>query len=228
MKVRSAFELSNALDNALAWRKKEITTIFLTAKNQRRIHEKKACLRAFVPILYAHWEGYAKEAATYYIEFVARQRLTYNDLTTNFVSISCRSTINEISKSNQIHIHNQLVDFLTYSQNERARIPYKGVIDTESNLSAKVLRNLLFVIGLPFDEFWQKKSLLIDGKLLFYRNKIVHGEKHIIDEATFTELHDIVIDLIDYTKTSIENFAIQEKYKRKTQPSHAPEGSTHW
>jgi hypothetical protein len=220
MKVRSAIELSNALDNALAWRKKEITTVFLTVKNQKRVHVKQAFLRAFIPILYAHWEGYAKEASSYYIEFVARQRLSYNDLTTNFISISCRSTIKEISKSNQVHMHNQLVDFLTYNQNERAKIPYKGVIDTESNLSSKVLRNLLFIIGVPYDEFWQGKSLALDGKLLHYRNKIAHGEKYIIDEATFVELHDLVIDLIDYMKNSIENFAIQQKYKRRIQQSH--------
>lgn len=220
MKIRSSLELSNALDSALAWRKKEITTVYLTLKNQKRLHEQQAFLRAFIPILYAHWEGYAKEAASYYIEFVARQRLSYVELTTNFVSISCRSAINEIAKSNQIHTHNQLVDFLSYNQNERAIIPYKDIVDTESNLSSKVLRNLLFVIGIPFDEFWQSKSLSIDGKLLFCRNKIVHGEKHMVDNKTFVELHDLVIDMIDHIKTSIVNFAVQGKYKREIQQSN--------
>jgi hypothetical protein len=130
MKIRSTIELSNALDNALAWRKKEITTIFFAVKNQKRAHIKQASLRAFVPILYAHWEGYTKEAATYYIEFVARHRLTYSALSTNFISISCWSTIKEISKSNQFHLHNQFVDFLTYNQNERAKIPFEGVVNT--------------------------------------------------------------------------------------------------
>lgn len=220
MKIRSALELSNALDNALAWRKKEITNISLTVKSQKRAHIKQAFLRAAIPILYAHWEGYTKDASNYYIEFVARQRLTYSDLTTNFISISCWATIKEISKSKQFHLHNQFIDFLSYNQNERAKIPYKDIVDTESNLSSKVLQNLLFVIGIPYDEFWQGKSLAIDGKLLHYRNKIAHGERHMIDESTFFELHDLVINSLDYMKNSIENSAIQQKYKRNIQQLH--------
>jgi len=214
MKIRSALELSNALDYSLAWRKKEITNIFLTINSQKRAHIKEAFLRASVPILYAHWEGYAKEAFNYYIEFVARQHLAYGDLSTNFVTISCLSTMKEISKSSQFHLHNQLIDFLTFNQNEQAKIPYENFTDTESNLSSKVLQNLLFSIGLPYDEFWRAKSLAIDGKLLYYRNKIAHGEKHMVDESTFLELHDLIISSLDYIKNSIENHAIQQKYKR--------------
>jgi len=216
MKIRSAFELSNALDDALAWRKKEISTILLTIKSQKRTHIKQAQLRASVPILYAHWEGYTKEASSYYIEYVSRQRLTYNELSTNFILISCWAALKEISRSNQFHLHNQFIDFLTYSQNERATIPFEGVIDTKSNLSSKVLQNLLFVIGLPFDEFWISKSLLIDGKLLHYRNKIAHGERLLIDESTFFELHDLVINSLNYMKNAIENSAIQKKYKKES------------
>ena len=214
MKIRSSFELTDALDSALAWRKKEITTIFFTVRNQKRAHVKQAYLRASIPILYAHWEGYTKEASKYYIEFVARQRLTYSELTTNFISISTWTTLKEISKSNQFNLHSQFIDFLTFSQNKRARIPYEGVIDTESNLSSKVLQNILFVIGLPYDNFWKSKSLAIDGKLLYYRNKIAHGERHAIDETTFIELHDLVINSLNYVKNTIENYAIQKKYKR--------------
>ncbi len=115
MKIRSALDLNDALDNALAWRKKEILTISLTIKNQKRQHLQQTYLRASIPILYAHWEGYTKEASNYYIEFVVRQRLTYKQLSTNFISISCWATLKEISKSNQFHIHNQFIDFLTYN-----------------------------------------------------------------------------------------------------------------
>jgi len=216
MKIRSAFELNNALDSALAWRKKEITTIFFSIKNEKRPHLKQAYLRASIPVLYAHWEGYTKEASIYYIEFVARQRLAYKDLATNFISISCFSTLKEISKSNQIYIHNQFIDFLMFNQNERAKIPFSGVIDTESNLSSKVLQNILFTIGLPYDDFWRTKTMAIDAKLLHYRNKIAHGERYAIDESTFVELHDLVINSLNYMKTSVENSATQEKYKRES------------
>lgn len=217
MKIRGLTELNTALNDALAWRKKEITNIFLNIKSQNREHLKQTLIRATVPILYAHWEGFTKEAATYYIEFVARQKLSYSDLSTNFLAISCRPALMEIAKTNQTYLYNQFIDFLTYNQSERARIPYTGTIDTESNLSSKVLNNILFTIGVPFDDFWQTKSLLIDGKLLYYRNKIAHGERQAVDETTYSELHDLVIESISYIKNMVENIAIQKKYKREIQ-----------
>lgn len=214
MKIRSSVELIDALEKALAWRKKEVTSFFFSVKGQKRRHIKQAYLRASIPILYAHWEGYTKEASSYYIEFVARQRLTYRELTTNFIAICSWKTLKEISRSNQFQLHSQYIDFLTYSQNERAQIPYEGVIDTESNLSSRVLQNILFAIGLPYDTFWKTKSLAIDAKLLHYRNKIAHGERYEVDESTYVDLHDLVITSMDYIKTSIENSAIQKKYKK--------------
>jgi hypothetical protein len=216
MKIRSSFELNNALDDALAWRKKEITTVYFSIKNEKRQHLKQAHLRASIPILYAHWEGFTKEASIYYLEFVARQRLTYKDLTTNFISISCFSNLKEMSKSNQIYIHNQFIDFLMFNQNERAKIPFGEVIDTESNLSSKVLQNILFTLGLPYDGFWKSKTMAIDAKLLHYRNKIAHGDRYTVDESTFIELHDLVIDSLNYFKTTVENFAVQQKFKRES------------
>lgn len=223
MKIRGLSELNTALSNALAWRKKEITSIFLNIKSQNREHIKQILIRATVPILYAHLEGFTKEAATYYIEFVARQRLLYKDLSTNFLAISCRSAILEIAKTNQTYLHSQFIDFLTYNQSERARIPYSGIINTESNLSSKVIKNILYTIGVPFDSFWQTKALIIDGKLLYYRNKIAHGERQDVDETTYSELHDLVIELINYLKNMVENSAVQKKYKREIQPANPPD-----
>ncbi len=218
MKIRSTIELNNALNNSLAWRKKEISTLFLNIRSQKRNHIRKAYLRASIPIVYAHWEGFIKEASTYYLEFVSRQRLQYCELTTNFISVSCQTTLSDLSKNKSINAYNQFIDFIMLNQTDRARIPYDSIVDTESNLSSKVLRNLLHTIGLPFDDFWINKSLGIDGKLLHYRNKIVHGERHDIDETTFLELHDLVISSLDYIKNSIENHAIQKNYKRKPTP----------
>lgn len=214
MKIRSTLELTSALENALAWRKKEITTLYFQIHNCQQVHIKEALLRATIPILYAHWEGFTKEAAMFYLELVARQRLKYSDLKTNFVALSCRSTLKEIASSNKTYLHTQLVDFLTFNQNDCANIPYSNVIDTESNLSSIVLKNILFTLGLPFDDFWQGKSLAIDGSLLYYRNKIAHGERHDLEEDAFIELHDLVINSLDQFKISIENTAIQKGYKR--------------
>ena len=130
-------------------------------------------------------------------------------------SLSCRSTLKEITNTKQTLVQTQLIDFLTYNQDDRSKIPYKGIIDTESNLSSKVLRNILITLGLPFDGFWEGKSLAIDALLLHYRNKIAHGERYYLGEEIYRDLHGLVIAALDYTKTTFENAAIQKEYRRE-------------
>jgi len=219
MKIRSTYELVTYLDNALSWRKHELTTIFLNLDNCRREHLKATLARSAVPILYAHWEGFTKDAAVAYLEFVSRQKLRYCDLNTNFVATSCRSTIKEVAVSRQTHLYTQLVDFFIFNQTERARFPGESVVDTESNLSSPVLKNILFTLGIPFDNYWQGKILLIDGSLLYLRNRIAHGEREEVSTATYRELHGFVVDALDYLKRTIEVFALNQLYRRNYQPS---------
>ena len=213
-KIRNTNELSDVLSDLLAWRKKEISTISLLIKDAKLDHIKELYYRTFIPILYAHWEGYAKEASNYYINYVSNQHLTYKDLATNFISISCYKEIRKTAESKQFHMYNSLVDFLILNQDDQARIPLEGSINTESNLSSKVLQNILFMIGISCDSNWTIKLPFIDGKLLYHRNKIVHGEYHLIDESTFMELRNLVIYLLDLFKYSIENSASLKNYRR--------------
>lgn len=66
--------LVDNLDNDLAWRIKELSII----KNkipQAKNNEQEALIRAGVTILYAHWEGFVKNAAECYLNFVSLRRL---------------------------------------------------------------------------------------------------------------------------------------------------------
>lgn len=87
-------------------------------------------------------------------------------------------------------------------------------IDTESNLSSTVLRDLLATIGIPYDSAWSGRELLLDGSLLKTRNDVAHGERTDIDVATYDQLHQLVLELIDQLKTSIENHAAGGAYLR--------------
>ena len=66
MRIRSLDELNRFLDNDLAWRKKELTTINFMVSRSRE-HERGILLRAAICVLYAHWEGFIRNAATSYI-----------------------------------------------------------------------------------------------------------------------------------------------------------------
>ena len=92
MKIRSVYELSEAMRSALSWRRKELEILKMLIKKHKRKHERYVALhRAAVPVLYAHWEGFVKQAATFYLELVSRQWLKLSELSSNFVTIACRS-----------------------------------------------------------------------------------------------------------------------------------------
>jgi hypothetical protein len=74
MKIRSVSELVDFLDEDLAWRKRELTT-FRFLMGRSRPHEREAVLRAAVCVLYAHWEGFVKNGATGYVNYVALKGL---------------------------------------------------------------------------------------------------------------------------------------------------------
>lgn len=112
MKIRSTAELNEAIDRALAWRKRELELLNSIIERQKRNHEEAFLFRAAIPVLYAHWEGFAKEAAVFYLEFVSRQRLTLGDLKNNFAAIACRSYFRETSESDKVAVQEKLIAFL--------------------------------------------------------------------------------------------------------------------
>ena len=214
MKIRSVLELNSALDNAVAWRKKELSTLRILIATRGREYERKALRRAAIPLLYAHWEGFAKQAALYYLELVLRQRRAYRDLTSSFVAIAVRGRIRQAAESRKISAYLPVVRFLLEDLEQQARFSVEGAIDTESNLSSAVLRDILATIDVPYDASWSSKELLIDGSLLKTRNDVAHGEHSDIDADTYDQLHDLVIDLLDQIKTAIENHAVVKAYLR--------------
>ena len=214
MKIRSLLELTDALDNASAWRKKEISTLQSLIQSRNRPHEQAALRRAAVPVLYAHWEGFAKFAAMAYLELVLRQRRRYRELAANFLAISARGRIRQAAESRRLSAHIPVVEFIISGQDEQARFSTEGAIDTESNLSSSVLRDILLTIGIPYEGDWSSKELLLDGSLLKTRNDVAHGERSVVDSSTYDQLHDLVISLVDQLKNSIENQAALKTYLR--------------
>lgn len=60
------------LTEDLKWREAELDTWFRFVRKARQ-HERSGLLRGGVTLLYAHWEGYIKEAARAYLEHVSRK-----------------------------------------------------------------------------------------------------------------------------------------------------------
>ncbi len=214
MKIRTIQDFLSSLDDELAWRKKELTTLSFLIQQNNKQHNKNLILRAAVPVLYAHWEGFIKRSSSIYLEYVSNQKLKYSQLQENFIAIACHITLKEATVSSQAHIHRQVVDFILLNQSDVARVKFKDVIDTESNLSSKVLINILNTIGIPTSEFWSSSYEIIDKALLKVRNEIAHGEKVSVDLLNYNNMHDFVVSALEYFKTELENSAATSRYKR--------------
>ncbi len=211
-KIKTVEHLQNILDEELAWRKKELAVIksLVTEKSSRK--DLVNChIRCGVALIYAHWEGFIKAAGSAYLTFIASQRLTYLELAKNFIAVAVQRSLNEAGLSNKLAIYVQITDFFTNGLTDRCILPLE--VQTKSNLSSEVLREVVYTLGLDYKEY-ETKAKLIDETLLKSRNEIAHGKYLLISVEQFTDLHSAVIELLDLFSNQISNAASTKAYKR--------------
>jgi MAE_28990/MAE_18760-like HEPN len=214
MSIRKAEQLSDKLATDLAWRKKELSEMksLIEAKNvsdQRH----KALVRSGVCILYSHWEGFVKLAANSYLEYVISKKLTYQELSSNFLALAMKEKLKEAKETNKPSLYIPVCDFFLSELNQRCILP-KDAISTGSNLSSEILKEITYILGIDFSVY-STKSVLIDTKLLKTRNEIAHGNYSVFDREEYLELHREVIGMLDIFRNKIENAAIEKKFMQK-------------
>lgn len=210
MKVRTVEQLGAIIDDDYTWRFFELLVIQDSIKKSNNLN-RRCYLRAGIAMLYAHWEGFIKCAAEAYLIYVATKRQPVNRLNYPFISLALRHHFRKAAAENKSSTYCELVQFLFENINERLPIPYRGVIQTHSNLNSKTFRDVVQTIGLDYSVY-QLKEKIIDGKLLYYRNSIAHGEYLEIDPPTFYELHDYIVSIMQQLKDQIIDAAITENY----------------
>jgi MAE_28990/MAE_18760-like HEPN len=205
-KIRTVSQLSDKLSEEISWRKKELIYIKTLIEKNRYKTFQSALLRSGTTILYAHWEGFIKNAATSYVEFVARQNLKYSQLSPNFLALGIKKQLNEAQLSHKAVVFTKVVSFLMTGLDSNCLIPWDDAINTQSNLNSEVLKDIICVLGLDYS-FYETKEKIIDETLLRSRNEIAHGRYLLIEFEQYIELHHEMISLMDLFKDQIENGA---------------------
>ena len=213
MNIRTAEQLSDRLATDIAWRKKELSEMksLIEAKNvsdQRH----KVLVRSGVCILYSYWEGFVKLAANSYLEYVISKRLTYQELSSNFLALAMKEKLKEAKETHKPSLYIPVCEFFLSELNQRCILP-NDVISTASNLYSEILKEITYILGIDFS-IYSTKSVLIDTKLLKTRNEIAHGNYLVFDREEYLELHREIIGMLDRFRTEIENAAIQEKFRQ--------------
>lgn len=188
-KIRTIGRLQSLLDEELSWRIKEIATLKILVKRSDNIASTTA-VRAAIPLLYGHWEGFIKSSATYYLQFINGQSLKYSELTSCFVVFGVKKKLNRTAK-----------------------LKVDTAIRTEFNLSSKVFVNILKSIGFGTDRY-EARFNLIDESLLKRRNYIAHGEYLDVEADGFRDLADEILCMLRWFKTDIENAASLGLFKK--------------
>jgi hypothetical protein len=211
--IRTTDELIDRVGKDLIWRRKELSELKgLVQETQGQIRS-RVIIRSAVALLYAHWEGFVKKSSSYYLEFVSSHRLPYGRLASNFVALTLKAKFNELAASEKISGANLLADFFCTSLNRQSNVPYKGAVDTKSNLSSKVLQDILSALGIPQANFSTRMNF-IDSNLVNPRNHIAHGEDFDLSAAEYMELHDAVMSLLETYKNEVENAAVLRSFER--------------
>lgn len=215
MKIRTKEEICSLLDEEIAWRKKELFNLkTLIEKPEKHIGNKTLLTRCGIALLYAHWEGFVKKTGTYFLQYVGTQRLKNNELKENFMSLIVKqhlTNISETKKASRIHC---ITELFTKQMDKRSVLQFKSAIDTESNLSSKVFREIVWCLGIDYSPY-ESSDKVFDEQLLAKRNHVAHGEDLDVDVSDYLDLHARILGLMETLRTQLQNAVALESFKRQ-------------
>jgi hypothetical protein len=204
--------LQDALDADHAWRVKELANLRLAVRSDASIGQ-TALIRAGVPLLYAHWEGFVKCASISYLRFVSNQKLKYEELSDCFIVFGAKRHLDNLANSKKSEVNIAAVRFFLGSLGQRANLRLASAVNTESNLSSTVFENIALSLGIDPSPY-RPRFNLIDESLLDRRNHIAHGEFLDLGADDFRQLSEEVTLLMRCYKNDVLNAASSESYRR--------------
>ena len=217
MGSRTVDELQDHLDEGIAWRRIELHALAGAIEDAEQKYPGLPLSRAFarsgVALLYAHWEGFVKEACQGYVDFVAVRKLRFNELNDGLLKISLEALLRRLDSGDD-SASAALIDVVRRPTVARTKFSKNEIVDTKSNLRHNVLLEILEKIGFPVDSFATKANL-IDKSLCDARNSIAHGRDHYPDPKAFALLRDSVMEMIEEIRDMILAQARTQGYKYK-------------
>lgn len=219
-------QYENEIESDLAWRKMEIAHLF---KIMNDAETKEVVIKSMVLLLYAHWEGFIKRTSKLYLKYVSELKVKNRDLTLNFQALMLKKFAKECINNDGMNLQKEF-DFMN-KQNKIENKPFKikvdpnnefdeDIINTQHNLKSKVLKNIVQIVGIRYNNVMQKRSQYIDTMLVKHRNAIGHAGKFAnteSDEVSLTfaeveELKDFIVVMLNYYSDISADYAVNEFY----------------
>jgi len=196
--------LSDYFDLDLIWRRKELSDM-KAAIRRADAASKSVLLRALITMCYAHWEGYVRFCASAYFEHLTLRKLPYLELERQIYVNSFLVRLDTLNKTRlNIDARCKLVNEILDGTGARFGYVHPELIDTKSNLSADVIKDICLICGVDSTHFEDKRPF-IDLIVLRRRNAIAHGQQEYIVEANIDTIVDDTLALMDHFRSLLEN-----------------------
>lgn len=212
MKVRTEGELIDFLANNSQRRKRELISVNTDLKAKAKNYDRSS--RTAVVFAYAHWEGFVKDSARAYVNFVVYKSRPIKEFVPAFQALASRNVLLQAEKATKKLLpHIRVVKSLIDELDQSCSIDSSLAIDTESNLTSHVFENICLSVGLNYEPSWSTFGPFMDD---MYRTRceVAHGELVAPARNRAIECVDFTIKSIDAFSSDITNSAVTKSYLR--------------
>jgi hypothetical protein len=206
----------------LAHRKKELVGLKQLVGLTQNEEEQAFLRRAFLPLQYAHWEGFIKFLGVEVLKHISTLNVKYIDLQPTFSAVAIYKALNSSIPENDRGRTKLLMKYVGghFSNEVEGGVFSLSAcdewVDTKSNLNQEVLQELLLLFGIELTQ--AKKYEYIENKwldtFLGRRNKIVHGVFERVGQDEFEESADRIVELLDSFQDVFLNYVERESFLR--------------
>lgn len=214
MQIKTLNKLQDLIYEDFIWRKKELIDL----KQVIYSTNNPIYIRSGFALLCAHFEGFIKQVANYYLVYESSQNIPISELKCNFAAIYSANKLKPCKDSEKISVYNKfLSSFLSDYNSSNFKIKYSienPIIKTGGNPSSTIFEEIIYTLGLDFSIYETKRNY-IDTDLLSNRHKIVHGERFYLKKEEFNQTLKNVIDIMELFNDQVF-VAAQKKYYLKT------------
>ena len=204
-------DLSDQFDADLTWRRKELSDMKSAIRNADQ-PARPALLKALVTMAYAHWEGYVRTCANRYFQHLTLKKRPFSDFERQIYINSFLRRVDALTQTRgNLESRCKLINDILDHGGSRFAYVNPDLIDTGSNLSADVMKDICLICAVDGAHFEERRTF-IDWIILRRRNAIAHGQQEFINEADIDGLVADILALMEHFRNLLENKSYMKTY----------------
>lgn len=163
-----------------------------------------------LPMFYAHWEGFVKEALQMYVEYVEKLQLEPADAHPVMYSFSMKRRLRKLLESGSIQVMADFASWMIESARRPLMFEDKSV-ETGSNLSYENLLEACSLVRVDVQSLHPQRRKI--NKLVHRRNNIAHtGRPLIVTELAVEEDAKLTLDLIEEFERNLRQCVLAKRF----------------